>query len=312
MASLKTAAHQQFLIDGLMPCGEVHLLGGASGVGKTTLILPMLAKLACGEDIFGHACRPTKTTIFCVDRSEFAYMRSIERVGLRPADFTFYSLVSRAYRGWTVDQCLRFSLARHPSHRCVFFEAIMGLLPHGAGLNDYAAVADFLTGVRISAEDTGLTVIASCHLTKAKSNEKILDPRQRVIGSVAWAAFADCLIMVDHEDSEHPENPNRTISLLPRDYPNHEFAMYFTTEGQLIEGTAPVAISVMGDFLTALMALDDGIVMTRGALEKIIEEAGITSSRGMKHKLIEEGKSRGRIAYEGRNQYRITHSPKVS
>lgn len=295
-----------------MPCREVHLLGGASGVGKTTLILPMIDKLSRGEDIFGHTCRPTGTTIFCVDRSEAAYTRTIERVGLNPAHFTFYSLVSEAFQGWTVEQCIRFSVHHHPGNRCVFFEAIMGLLPRGGGLNDYASVAAFLTQVRVFAERAGLTVIASCHLTKAKANDKILDPRQRVIGSVAWAAFADCIIMVDHEDQEHPDNPNRIISLLPRDYPNHEFLMYFTARGRLEAGTAPIASKTMADFLTVLMALDDGVIVTRGALEKIIEDAGISHSRAMKHKLIEEGKAIGRIVYEGRNQYRITHTPKVS
>ena len=49
----KTTRHHQHVIECVMPCREVHILAGASGAGKTSLIVQMIDDLTEGNDLFG-------------------------------------------------------------------------------------------------------------------------------------------------------------------------------------------------------------------------------------------------------------------
>ena len=52
--------------EGLFPLGEVSLVGGSSGVGKTSLLIPMLDNARQGREVFGHTTKPRESRVCCM------------------------------------------------------------------------------------------------------------------------------------------------------------------------------------------------------------------------------------------------------
>ena len=73
----------EFLIDGILPANEVHLLGVSSGSGKTTFTFQVfLAQWQKGEPLFGHQSNPVPYVYVSLDRSRSSVTRTLERLGL--------------------------------------------------------------------------------------------------------------------------------------------------------------------------------------------------------------------------------------
>src|SRR5438445_332753 len=60
---------QQYIIEGIMPAGQVHLLAGPSGGGKTTLVFQMMEAIAKGEEFLGHKCKAVPQAYISCDRN---------------------------------------------------------------------------------------------------------------------------------------------------------------------------------------------------------------------------------------------------
>jgi len=54
------------------PLGEVSLIGGSSGAGKTSWVMPLLQKIRKGEPVFDHAVKPREYRVLLHDHSKKA------------------------------------------------------------------------------------------------------------------------------------------------------------------------------------------------------------------------------------------------
>ena len=68
--------------EGWFPKGEVSLIGGSSGAGKTSWAMPLLEKIRKGADIFGHTSKPRDYRVLLHDRSKKAMQRTVKSLGL--------------------------------------------------------------------------------------------------------------------------------------------------------------------------------------------------------------------------------------
>ena len=210
-------SHQRFLIDKIMPEHEVHLIAGPSGAGKSTLAIQLFLKdYLAGNKIFGLDTRTRPVAYVSCDRSLASFRRAMDRHGL-PYD-AFPASIARSIPAVGVKSKLYSILVWAQAHRAhlVVIDGFGSLVP-GGKLSEYSIVAEFLTEAQRVCEDFDLTILGQVHATKVKDSETISNPRQRILGSVAWAGYSDLIITVDEEDPDNPASSARRVHVLPRD-----------------------------------------------------------------------------------------------
>lgn len=96
----KTAPERRWIVDGIIPEGNVTMLGGDGGMGKSILALQLIVACALGKPWLGMQTRPCKVVgIFCEDDQDEIWRR-IEKIaahyGAVPSDlFEYVTLFSR-------------------------------------------------------------------------------------------------------------------------------------------------------------------------------------------------------------------------
>jgi hypothetical protein len=81
--------------------------------------------------------------------------------------------------------------------------------------NDYRSVADFLANLTSLCVREDITIIGVMHSPKMKEDEAYGNPRQRISGSVAWAAYCETVVLVEPVSPDDPNSPRRLL-ILPR------------------------------------------------------------------------------------------------
>ena len=74
----------EYLIDRILPAYQIHLLGGASGAGKTTFLLQYLRQALDGGDWFGHKCNRMRLAYIACDRRQQEYDEKFQLMGIKP------------------------------------------------------------------------------------------------------------------------------------------------------------------------------------------------------------------------------------
>ncbi len=229
----KTHSHQDFLIDDIMPEREVHLLAGPSGAGKSTLaIQEFIRGLLEGKVVLGKTPHPRGVAYVSCDRSSASFHRSLDRHALAWGTFPHAALrdIPRGGKSriwdilsWTQIQGVHF----------IIIDGFASLIPDGK-LSDYSMVSAFLVECQRICENWDLTILGVVHATKVKESEKISNPRQRILGSVAWAAYSDLVIVIDEEDPEDSGNQVRRVDVLPRDSGSFTLRLNMNSFGHLV------------------------------------------------------------------------------
>lgn len=232
-----TPSHQEHLIDDILPARELHLVAGPSGAGKTTWMIKMIDQWRQGQSIFGHASHPRPFMYLSLDRSRAGVLRIFDRLKIDHKNFhVFVPKANSNNQKLALAQLLKGLIQQHPDVRVFFIEGFQSRTPDGK-MNDYKVVAHFLLELQQLCEEHNITIIGVAHASKAKQDEKYLNPRERVNGTVAWAAYSETIIVVEPEDPDDPENRNRRVMLLPRNAREQVFLME-NKDGTLVEKTS--------------------------------------------------------------------------
>jgi hypothetical protein len=144
-----------------------------------------------------------------------------------------------AYRDLTLQTINRVLCAvkeAHPDARLYVIEGIAGKVP-GYKLNDYGEVAKFITEIAVWCESEDVTVLGVVHAAKTKANEQYENPRQKLLGSVAWAAFSETIIGFEPVEAKNPDCKLRRLYLLPRNEAEQTFDLEMQ-DGILVPATA--------------------------------------------------------------------------
>lgn len=218
---------REFLVSDIMPAREVHLLGGPSGAGKTRLTLQGIPEFLSGGSFLGKSVvRPFQIFYFSCDRSPDSFRRNLD----------FYHLDEGAFPWGTPTNMTTVGLLGEikrsfPDTSLVIVDGFTSLIP-GGRINDYKVVADFLVETQKLLQRLDLTLLGIVHTAKIKESEMILNPRQKIAGSVAWAGYSDLIVMINPEDDRSPENQNRIVHVLPRNSAEYTLPMVMR-EGRL-------------------------------------------------------------------------------
>lgn len=219
-----------YVIEGLLPANQVHLIGGPSGGGKTTLSFQMLHALTTGADFLGRRTIPVKLAYVSGDRATASVKETQERCGV---DFPVFSLVDENLVGEDLATKIIPRLTAVYGYRpnFIYVDGFTSLVP-GGFLNNYAIVARWLAALQRYCWRMQITLVGACHTTKTKEGEKFLNPRQRIAGSVAWAGFSESVIIIEPVEDD-PKGDKRIVHLLPRNHQGENMILKFNTEGKL-------------------------------------------------------------------------------
>lgn len=232
----------QYVIEGLFPRREVHILSGPSGAGKTRWWFQIIDMWQRGEDLFGRKSYPDPYLFVSCDRSMESLGITLEGLGLRGRIGPMVSLVDED-RGFGVAELMldelnldgdSFEAVLTEDVRVVFIDAIDKMVPKGR-TNDYQVVSDFLIGLTRLCQRYNLTVIGTRHTTKVREGNKILSPREKMLGSVAWAGFCSTVAVLEPVDEEDEGNRGRKLSIFPRNAAPEVHMYAMDDKGRVVE-----------------------------------------------------------------------------
>jgi hypothetical protein len=218
--------------EGLFPSGEVSLIAGPSGAGKTTWLLQFILSLKRGERFFGRETNPKPYVFLCYDRSIDGLKRTCRRMRislkdlnpLRPTDeeakLSLVQLLEEAVKK-----------PKFKDTKVFFIEGLDMLVPQGK-TGDLTTVSKFLDSLQRLASRHALTIIGSVGSPKTKPNEKYQSPRDRIFGSVGWGRKVETIIYLE-QDTNQPDSL-RQLWILPRNG-KEEKHVFRWERGRLIE-----------------------------------------------------------------------------
>jgi len=224
----------EFIIDDILPTRELHLIGGPSGSGKTTWVFQiLLPSIQIGAEVFDRKAWPTSICYIACDRSDASLRRTLKRLKMADEIPAFSITHNKLVR--SLNTVIAEARRRVPGVKLLIIDALAMLVPEGR-INDYKTTADFLTDASALCEHHDITLIGLLHSPKTREGEEYSNPRQRIMGTVAWGGFADTVIMIEPCKENASE---RMVTLCSRNCGDEEHFYRFNEEGQLEVINAP-------------------------------------------------------------------------
>src|SRR5262249_22212503 len=143
--------------------------------------------------------------------------------------FKWISILGREY---TITNFLNM-VQGEPAVKWLFIEGVATLVD--GKLSDNSAVAGFLKQISQFAQDQKITILLSVHSPKMKKGGEYNNPRELILGAVAWGAYSSTLFVLAQDDPGDTKNLNRTLIVRPRNHPSREYHFTLTKNGRLVE-----------------------------------------------------------------------------
>jgi RecA-family ATPase len=217
----------EFLIEGILPAREMHLLGGSSGSGKTTLVFQTLADWQDGTSVFGHESNPVPYSYLSLDRSRSSVTRTLERLGLEKRITRILCQDSFKKTG-NIVEVITAAQKEHSDSQFFVVEGFQTLA--GDKGNSYAPVANLLRLSTTVCTERGVTILGVCHSPKMKIDESFQHSRELILGSVAWGAYSDTIVTVQLDE----QTGNVGVRVSPRNAAAESFHYVFGHNGVLV------------------------------------------------------------------------------
>jgi len=218
-------------IDGWFPLGEVSLVGAPSGASKTTLLYQLLIAQTRGEKFFGHETYGRTFAVMAVDRGEAAHEMTMERMRL-PLNSIPYSRMEPAFDIDAVQQVVRHLEKISPRPEVLVVEGVDMLVSE---INDIKCVTGFMLGLDCVAKHFNIAVVGTLGAPKIKAGQGYAAKRDNLLGSSAWARFAETVINLQFPKGDDAKGRRLMYALL-RNAPAEEFTLEFK-DGQLVQAT---------------------------------------------------------------------------
>lgn len=218
----------EFLIDGILPANEVHLIGGSSGSGKTTFAFQVfLAAWQQGSPVFDHPSHVVPYAYISLDRSRSSVARTLQRLGLSDAITRIVCQEEVPEDALTVDVVIKEALKVYPDSELIVIEGFQLLA--GEKGNGYTHVGKVLKKAARICSQKQITVIGVCHSPKMKVDERFKHARETIMGSASWGAYSDTIIVLDHDES----TGIIAVNIMPRNEKSETHEMKFGERGIL-------------------------------------------------------------------------------
>lgn len=220
----------KYLVETILPVRRCHLIVGPSGAGKTRWMLPMMEDFISGKSIMDRKTNTLPCGYLVCDRPAEAAQETIAMLDLPGlATMPIKSLMNMSAE-FTPDI---LPTMFDKSVKVIFIEALAALVPNGK-INDYASVLRFFRMLYRIMDKHDLTIIGTVHQPKLREDESFTHPRDKVLGSVAWAACSDLVVLIEPENAKNIHSTRRKMTVLPRNESHFEYKLDYDAKGRLV------------------------------------------------------------------------------
>ncbi len=216
--------------DGWFPLGDISLIGGASGTGKTTLLFEMLYAQKQGWEFLGHKSKGRPFHVLAYDRGENAFKRTLNRLGRSREDIPTTEL-PLAFGLEAVQNIVNQIETMDPRPAVVYIEGMDMLLDD---TNKKSVVAPFMREMQNVAAHFHIALVGSLGAPKAKKGEDYAAKRDHLSGSEAWGRNCETVAVIEFAEDDDGTNSRRLLTVLPRNAKAEKFIMEFDEHGRLV------------------------------------------------------------------------------
>lgn len=265
---------RRYLVDTLLPFYSINMLGGPSGGGKTRwLFQTLLDHWEKGKPVHGFASHPCPWLYVACDRPVEAAAETLHKLGYDPDRVRTFGAMEEGVL--ELEGIIRHVLTKcDPKPELIVLDPIT-MVCGKLNINDYVQVSRWMGTVWRIIKSAGVSIIGLCHQPKMKEDSYYLNPRQRLMGSAAWAACSDTVIMVEPPPGKVTAETEklRKLVILPRNASGIYMDLQFDSNGRLCEMDAALNDALFDAFLRSHKA------GTEFKTEEIIakmEDAGVS------------------------------------
>jgi hypothetical protein len=215
--------------EGWFPKGDISLVGGSSGTGKTYWVMTVLEKVRLGLEVWGHKTKARDYRVLMLDRGAKAMRRTLNKMGLSAEATQRIIRLTSAQRARGPVAVMAEATEREPGAEAWFIEGLDMWLKEAGKMNEVAEVLDDLQRL---ATRRNIAIVASVGSSKEKTAEGRDTERYRgrdtIFGSVAWGRKAETIVLISKTDNDplHDDCP-RQYSVLVRNGRSEHFWMDF-------------------------------------------------------------------------------------
>ena len=215
--------------DGWFPLGDVSLIGGASGTGKTTFIFELLHKQKQKFPVLGHATFGYNFHVLAYDRGKNAFTRTMRRLRLNDSDIPTTPL-PLAFGTNAVQNIINQIEKLNPIPNVIFVEGLDMLIDDA---NKKSIVSPFMRGLQDVAAHFHIALICSLGAPKTKRGEDYAAKRDHLSGSEAWGRNCETVAILEFSEEDDGTAPQRELTVLPRNAVAEKFSLQFES-GRLV------------------------------------------------------------------------------
>ena len=213
--------------EGWFPAGDVSLVGGSSGSGKTYWVMTLLEKVRQGADVWGHKSVVRDYRVLMHDRGAKGMRRTLNALGLSADAKERVIRLTRNQQQLKPAEVLEACVDRNPGVQAWFIEGLDMWFPDVLKMNIVAPLLDDLQRV---ATRRNVAVVATVGAPKEKTavgrDSERYHGRDALFGSAALARKAETVVLISKTDMDD-ENSPRQYSVLPRNGRAERFWMSF-------------------------------------------------------------------------------------
>jgi AAA domain len=221
---------RDWVVPDMIPANFVHLLAGASGSGKSTLGFQLLEALNSGGDFMGYPVKPREWAYITADRMEDSIDMTQERMGMT---FKAFSIAEHDLTNRSLTDAVFPMLTKFYGYKpkFIYIDGFTGLCPDGNS-NAYWPVALWIISLQKYCNRHKITILGAVHCTKSKEGQVFTKPREKILGSAAWGAFTETVLLIEQNEGEN-EKDKRHLHILPRNGTEDDLLLTFGEDGWL-------------------------------------------------------------------------------
>jgi len=209
--------------DGWFPLGDISLIGGSSGTGKTTWIFDILHKQKQGYHVLEHKTFKRSFYVLAYDRGQNAFARTMIRLNLLPSDIPTIPL-PLAFGTDAVQNIINEIEKMNPIPQIIFVEGLDMLIDDA---NKKSTVSPFMRQLQETAAHFHIALICSVGAPKAKRGEDYAAKRDKISGSEAWGRNCETVCVLEFTEEDDGTTPQRSLTVLPRNAKAEKFTLEF-------------------------------------------------------------------------------------
>lgn len=210
----------EFLIDPILPQGQIHILAGASTAGKTTLLFQMLHCFQQGRTIIGFPSFPCPFVYIGADRACGVYEALAADLGVSfPMINVVELFIEKVFDPTTITLKMLGDFIDSnisPAPELFVFDPPDSLI----GINNWNDKMQVVRGMlRLSRFLQERTAIIVLHATKIHEKNRFLNVYDQIPGSASLQAYAGTRGFLVASDKKH--DGNAVVRFIGQRFPEH-------------------------------------------------------------------------------------------